>query len=156
MGMMWSFAATADEFTLMKQEHIGRLRIGGAAEKVKTYLSDCQPHYGPKELWATDGAYHQLWKYADCGIVLSMVSETARGSQSIEAITLNPPSTLTTQRGIRIGSPRQAVINAYRAEWNQQETPSADQGVAGSLYGGLVFDFKKGKVTRIFLGAAAE
>ena len=32
----------------------------------------------------------------------------------------------------------------------------AGQFVAGSIYGGIIFNFAKGKVSRIFLGAAAE
>lgn len=143
-----------DEFSLLKQEQIGNLRIGLSEAKVKQAIK-CAVKREAEQFWGADGAYHQKWKYADCGIVLSMVSEQKGGSKSIESITLKNPSRLSTKRGIRIGSSEKAVMKAYKAEWDRE---SAKPGffVAGSVYGGLIFQFENGKVIQIFLGAAAE
>ena len=72
------------------------------------------------------------------------------------SITLAAPCTLATKRGIRIGSTEQEVKKAYKKDWNKEDSTSSGRFVAGSIYGGIVFEFQNGKVSRIFLGAAAE
>lgn len=147
-------SADNTEFRLLQQESIGTLKIGLTEAKVRQAIS-CALQREPEQLWGADGAYHQKWKYPNCGLTLSMVSEQRGAKKSIESITLNSPSRLSTKRGIRIGSPESSVVKAYKAEWNRA---SSKPGffVAGSVYGGLIFQFKNGKVTQIFLGAAAE
>jgi len=41
-------------------------------------------------------------------------------------------------------------------DWNREDSARTGSFVAGSIYGGIIFDFQKGKVSQIFLGAAAE
>ncbi len=143
-----------DEFSLLKTERIGNLRIGLSEAKVKQTIN-CQLNREPEQFWGADGAYHQKWKYANCGITLGMVSEKKGATKSIESITISNPSRLSTQRGIRIGNSKKAVVKAYKSEWNRESNES-ESFVAGSIYGGLIFQFQNGKVSRIFLGAAAE
>ena len=76
--------------------------------------------------------------------------------KAIESITVVSPSDLSTKSGIRIGSTEQEVMKAYASHWNKEDSSPSKTFVAGSVYGGLIFDFKAGKVSRIFLGAAAE
>jgi hypothetical protein len=143
-----------DDFALMGKERIGNLRIGLSEKKVNQAIN-CKVTREPDQLWGADGAYHQTWKYADCGITLDMVSEKTGTPKSIASITLTKPSRLSTTRGIRIGSTSKAVMKAYKAEWSK-ESSNSDSFVAGSIYGGLIFNFQNGKVSKIFLGAAAE
>jgi hypothetical protein len=143
-----------DEFILLKTERIGKLQIGLSEQKVKQKIN-CTLNREPEQLWEADGAYHQKWKYVDCGITLGMVSAKKGAPKSIESITLNSPSRLSTKRNIQIGSDKKAVMKAYQAEWNRENNRS-DYFVAGSIYGGLIFKFQNGKVSEIFLGAAAE
>jgi hypothetical protein len=151
-----SLFANNDGFSLLKQERIGKLQIGLAEEEVyRIVTSKCAMKAGLEKLWGADGAYHQEWDYPNCGITLSMVSNQKGGSKSIESITLVRPSRLSTKRGIRIGSTEKVVKKAYKAEWNR-ETNNSESFVAGSIYGGLIFQFQNGKVSKIFLGAAAE
>jgi hypothetical protein len=148
--------ANNDGFSLLKQERIGNLRIGLPEEAVyRIVTSKCAMKAGLEKLWGADGAYHQEWDYPNCGITLSMVSNQKGGSKSIESITLVGPSRLSTKRGVRIGSTEKVVKKAYKAEWNR-ETNNSESFVAGSIYGGLIFQFQNGKVSKIFLGAAAE
>jgi hypothetical protein len=147
-------AIAKDEFSLLKNERIGNLRIGLSAAKVKQTI-DCQPKREPEQFWGADGAYHQKWKYANCGITLGMVSAQKGATKSIESITIFHPSRLSTKRGIRIGSTETAVMQAYQAEGDLASSKSGTF-VAGSVYGGIIFQFQNGKVSRIFLGAAAE
>ncbi len=143
-----------DEFSLMRKEGIGSLRIGLSEAKVKQIIN-CNLKREPEQFSQVDGAYHQKWKYADCGIVLVMVSDRQNASKSIYSISTSSPSRLSTNRGIRIGSTKTAVIKAYKSEWNRGDGES-ESFVAGSIYGGLIFQFENGKVSQIFLGAAAE
>jgi hypothetical protein len=147
---------TKDEFSLLRNERIGKLQIGLSEEKVKQKIN-CALNRDAEQLWAADGAYHQKWKYAACGITLWMVSTKKGGPKSIESITLNSPSRLSTKRNIQIGSSEKATRKAYKYESNQEnEAPPKESFVAGSIYGGLIFQFQNGKVSEIFLGAAAE
>ena len=143
-----------DEFSLLRNERIGKLQIGLSEEKVKQKIK-CVLKRDAEQLWGADGAYHQKWKYVDCGITLGMVSAKKSGLKSIESIQLNSPSRLSTKRNIQIGSSEKATRKAYQAESNGEPTPT-NSFVAGSIYGGLIFQFQHGKVSEIFLGAAAE
>jgi hypothetical protein len=143
-----------DEFALMGKERIGSLRIGLPEGNLKQAIN-CKVTREPEQFWGADAAYHQTWKYADCGITLDMISEKTGAPKFISSIALTKPSRLRTMRGIRIGSSAKAVMKAYRSDWNIENSTS-DVFVAGSIYGGLIFNFQNGKVSKIFLGAAAE
>jgi len=148
-------SATDDAFALMRDERIGSLRIDLPESDVEKMI-DCAPQRGPEELWGADGAYHQEWTYAACGLTVGMVSEEKGGPKSVESISLVSPGNRVTKRGIRIGSSEQDVMAAYKSFWNKEDSEHFGGFVGGSIYGGLLFDFNNGKVSRIFLGAAAE
>ena len=154
-GFVCGFSFASDEFTLLREERIGTLRIGLSAGEVKKRIH-CTLKRGPEELWGADGAYHQKWEYVGCGITLGMVSEKKGAPKSIESISLVSPSILSTKWDIRIGSTEQEVMKAYKSQWNREDSKHFGGFVAGSIYGGVMFNFKNGKVSRIFLGAAAE
>jgi chorismate synthase len=77
-------------------------------------------------------------------------------AKTIANITASAPCSFATRKGIKIGDGESAASKAY-AEHVDRET-KADPGilVVGSMYGGIIFNFTKGKVSRIFFGAAAE
>jgi hypothetical protein len=85
-----------------------------------------------------------------------MASETEKGQQNIAFIKLVSPSRLATKRGIKIGSSIEEVSFAYAKEKDQEMSIPDQTFVAGSIYGGLIFTFDQGRVSEIFLGAAAE
>ena len=74
----------------------------------------------------------------------------------IAAITLTRPNAWKTRRGIGIGSTEREVMTAYGRDRERETSVPGKLLVAGTAYGGLVFTFHQGRVTRIFLGAAAE
>lgn len=145
----------AKPFDLLGSERIGSLRVGLSESEVAK-SAGCALRRGPEELWGADGAYHQTWRCDACGLRLGMVSARRWAPKHVESITIIAPSTLATSRGIRIGSTEQAVRKAYKAEWNKEESKQSGGFVAGSIYGGLLFEFQDGKVSQVFLGAAAE
>lgn len=155
-----------DNWNLMKEEHLGELRLSLPEQEIPKILS-CRPKRGPEQQSWVDGAYHQVWSYPDCGVVLDMVSERKGGPKSIDGIEVTSPSKLKTLRGIGIGSSEKEAVEAYRRYQNldtyiserekkNKERKKGDDLVAGSVYGGLFFSFKNGRVSRIFIGAIAE
>lgn len=153
-GLIGSAALAAEEFPYDK-EQIGQLHLGLAEKEVKQIIPG-QPKRGKDEWWGADGEYHQEWKYPAAGITLSMVSKKKGGPKSIERITLTSPSTLATSKGIRIGSTEAEVNEAYGRFRNVGDSEHFGGFIAGSIFGGVMFNFEQGKVSRIFIGAAAE
>ena len=142
-------------FELMKSEGFGELKIDLTAAQVVELLGSPETK-DEIVLWEADGFYHQYWYYLQQGITLEMISATAGNKQKVASIKLISPSRLKTQRGIGIGDSYTEVIQAYQQESEPENSIPSKQFVAGSIYGGLIFSFQNGRVSEIFLGAAAE
>jgi hypothetical protein len=148
-----SHAVAADD--LLNKESIGDFRLG-LTEKDLQGKIPCPLTRGEEELWGADGIYHQTWDYPKCGLSFTMSSAQKGETKTLDAITVSAPSTLKTKRGIHIGSSIQDVEKAYKKEKDKEASVPKQTFVAGSLYGGLVFNFEHNKVSSIFLGAGAE
>jgi hypothetical protein len=140
---------------MLKGESLGGLKLGLAATAVLKQLG--KPESQSKlSLQEADGTYVQHWEYPVQGLSLWMTSGAKKsGVKSISAITAFTGCKLATKAGIKIGSPESAVRKAYGTHESKDDV-QAGQLVAGSVYGGIIFNFTKGKVSGIFLGAAAE
>jgi len=154
LGLIGSAALAAVEFPYAK-EQVGKLHLGLSEKEVKQLIPG-QPTRGKEQLQGADGAYHQEWKYPAAGITLDMVSEKKEGLKTISAITITSPSTLKTQRGIGIGSTEAEVNEAYGRFRNAGDSEHFNCFIAGSIFGGVMFNFQQGKVSQIFIGAGAE
>ena len=154
-----------DGLDLVAKERIGDLRIGGSEADVKKNV-DCPLKSG--EAWKSatlrpagdrrlfgPARYHEDWENVSCGIKVGMMGK-AGSSMSIESIAVFAPSTLSTAKGIRIGSTEQDVMKAYAADWNKQVNEAGKAFVAGSVDRGLIFYFENGRVIRILLRAKVE
>jgi len=150
-------AQKSDEemFKLMKSEKIGELKLDMTETQLKQALPG-QPARGAERLWGADGQYHQKWTYAKQGLKFSMVSEKKGAAKTVESIECAARCTLKSARGIGVGSTLADVQKAYAAEFNKEESKLPGSFVAGTIYGGLIFNLKGGKVTVMYLGAAAE
>ncbi|HEY7608897.1 MAG TPA: hypothetical protein VIF14_06670 [Alphaproteobacteria bacterium] len=142
-------------FKLMKSERIGALRLDMTEAQVKQILT-ARPVISREQLWGADGQYHLKWTYGAQGVRLGLVSEKKGGPKIVESIDCTARCTLTSARGIGIGSTLADVQKAYAAEFNKDESKLPQLFVAGTIYGGLLLKFKAGKVSSMFLGAAAE
>jgi len=60
------------------------------------------------------------------------------------------------KKGIHIGSSEGETIHAYQREYNPGDSQKGHLVVAGSIYGGVLFTIVNGRVSKIFLGAAAD
>ena len=145
----------SDPFALMREESLGELKLDLSAQQVIQLLGN-PTQKGQVEFWGGDALYHQYWYYSNQGITLSMASENEKGQQNIAFIKLVSSSILPTKRGIKIGSSIEEVSLAYAKEKDQEMSIPDQTFIAGSIYGGLIFTFDKGRVIEIFLGAAAE
>lgn len=150
-------AQKSDEemFKLMKSEKIGALKLDMTEAQLKQALPG-QPARGAERLWGADGQYHQKWTYAKPGLKFSMVSEKKGAAKTVESIECAGRCTLKSTRGIGVGSTVADVQKAYAAEFNKEDSKLPGVFVAGTIYGGLIFNFKAGKVSVMYLGAAAE
>lgn len=148
-------AAAPDPFALMKAEAIGPLRLGMPIKQLPA-LPGCKPKLGPEQLWGADGAYHQDWDAPSCGLHLNLVSDKPKQPKTIFSIRITAPNKLASKRGIKVGSTEAQARKAYGAAYNGEESQAGQTLVFGSIYGGLICTLNKGKVSEIFLGAAAE
>ena len=101
----------------------------------------------------------QDWLIPVQGLSLHMGSEKAGGKKAVESITIKAPSKMKTGKGIGIGSPEADAIKAYegfKSEPDEGLLNGTDAHLVGSIFGGMIIYFKDGKVSEIFLGAAAE
>jgi hypothetical protein len=142
-------------FKLMKIEKLGELKLEMTEAQLKQVLP-AQPARAREQLWGADGQYHQKWTYAQRGLRLSMVSEKKGAAKTLESIECSARCTLKSTRGVGVGSPLADVQKAYAAEFNKEESKLPGIFVAGTIYGGLIFNFKAGTVSVMYLGAAAE
>jgi hypothetical protein len=107
-------------------------------------------------LWGADDLEHQTWYYRLQGLEIDFVKDDTK-IQIVSSVKFSNPSGLKTSREIGIGSTKEEVLNAYKDEINKNDS-KMDSGfiVAGSLFGGLIFELKDDLVTSIFIGASAE
>jgi hypothetical protein len=145
---------TATE-AMLRTESLGGLRLD-LPEKAVLKLLGPPAKRGALVLQEADGNYVQDWHYPDKGIELLMsAGEKKSGAKAIANITASAPCTFATKKGIKIGDAENAARKAY-ADHVDREMSDPDALVVGSIYGGIIFNFTKGKVSRIFFGAAAE
>ena len=144
-----------DAFKFMHSEKIGELKLDMTEAEIAKVLP-AKPARTRERLWGADNQYHLKWNYNAQGLSLGMVSEKKGGAKKLESITCSARCTLKTSRGIGLGSARADAEKAYAAEFNKEDSTKPDVFVAGSIYGGLILNFKAGKVSAMFLGAAAE
>lgn len=107
--------------------------------------------------WGADGLMHEDWTWKAKGLTLNLASgkEAVSAAPTVFSITATAPCTLKTKAGIGIGSSEEEIAAAYKSQINTEES-SPEQVIIGSVYGGILFTLERKKVTRIFLGAAAE
>lgn len=139
----------------VSSEALGKLALGQKAAALTKQLG-APEEKGKDTLWGATGEWVQEWKYPAKGLTFNLASAEKGGAKTILMITADEKCTLATARGIKIGSTEAEVRKAYAKEENKEEGKAGESFVAGSIYGGIIFNFTKGKVSSIFIGAAAE
>jgi hypothetical protein len=142
-------------FALMKTESFGNLKLDMPAAKVVELLGKPEKT-GKQENWEAIGLYVEEWSWPKKGISMHLSSEEKSSAKTVLSLTLSASGKFKTQQGIKIGSTEAEVQAAYADSKDKEASKPGQSFVAGSVYGGMIFSFKSGKVTEIFLGAAAE
>jgi len=140
---------------ILQEERIGVLHIGMPADQIGAALP-CQAERGKEVFDAATGEYVQEWRFPDCGVTIGLGADSQGGTQELRAITITRPSLLRTLGGIHAGSTEQEVRAAYASMQDTEWSEPGEHLVAGSIYGGMIFELRAGEVHSIFLGAAAE
>ena len=147
-------ASGADDKWL-ENEALGKISLARKAADL-TPLSGGPESRGKETEWDASGEWVQEWRFRSRGLVLNMSSKSKGGAKSVLTITATAPCKLTTARGIHIGSTIADVTKAYGKVQDKEESVPGKTFVAGSVYGGVIFTFTDGKVSKMFIGAAAE
>ena len=101
------------------------------------------------------GEHIQTWDYPTKGVSLDMWSESKKGPWAVSRLSAGPTCTLPLRWGLKIGSMRAEVEKVYGPHFDEHFT-NDEQFVAGSIYDGVIYGFKDGKVDNVFIGAGAE
>lgn len=146
--------ALAAPLKLVDAQKVGGLKLGLDSSQVTALLGKPAKEGKPVEEAAT-GLTVKDQTYPQRGLVITLSREGKATVWRLERFTVTSPCQWKTPQGIGIGSSHQEVRKAY-GELLDKEGQSATQLVVGSIYDGLIFHFKNGKVESIFVGAAAE
>jgi len=144
---------------LMRTEKFGEIKLGIDSISVVEILG--QPDsVTTVNYWGADGGYHNEWVYTTIGITIGFNRipdhpDSKFHERLTDRITMTAPSIYSTNRRIQIGSPKIEVTSNYRIAI-ADTIGYNNHLVAGTVYGGLIFQFKQDTVVSIFLGAAAE
>lgn len=139
----------------VSSEGLGKLALDQKAGVVLELLGEPKSK-GADVLMEATGEWVQEWSFPAKGLTLMMGSTDKGGKKTVWSITADEKCELATERGVRIGSSETEVKNVYGKVYNAEESRAGETFVAGSVYGGVIFEFEKGKVVGIFIGAAAE
>jgi hypothetical protein len=135
-------------------EELGPLSLGLNSAAVTQILGEPETK-GEVQEQAADGMWVTQWDWPAQGVSLLLDSDTQSGTFSIAAMTIHAPCAYKTSKNVGVGATRAEVEQAYGAAVNQEES-GADSIVVGSTYGGMIFTIADGKVSEVFVGAAAE
>lgn len=152
--LAWVFPLQAGQVSV-DEEPFGKLALGQKADEVVALLGKPESK-GKDIMWEAIGEWVQEWKYPAQGLALNMASGSKGGAKTVYSISASAGCSLATARGIRIGSAEAEVRKAYGKVEDRESGVRGESFVAGSVYGGVIFQLAKGKVTGIFIGAAAE
>jgi len=141
-------------YALMEEESLGGLHYRMSESALITLLGE--PESKSETLnWGADGLDHTDWNYPSLGLEVNMAKLPDDVEASVFMITATAPCGLATERGIRLGDTKDAVLKAYAKEYNAADSDD-NSLVLGTVYGGIIVYLENGIVTRIFIGAAAE
>ncbi len=139
-------------FELLQKETIGNIRIGMTTEEVEKILGKPES-VSEWEFWDSDGYEHRYKTYQNEAVQLNFIKEENK-KETLYLVEISKNCTFKTSRNIGIGSTKSAVFEAYKNEISNPNNTSLF--IAGTVHGGLLFNFSKDTVSNIFIGAAAE
>ncbi len=146
--------ALATPLKVTDAQRLGDLRLGLESAQLTPLLGKPSKEGKPLEEGAT-GLTVKDQTFKKQGVVITLSREKKARVWRVERFVVTAPCPWKTPQGIGIGSSDQQVRKAY-SQLLDSESQSATQLVVGSIYDGVIFHIKNGKVESIFVGAAAE
>lgn len=140
-------------FRLIEEEKVGEIQKGVDLNKIVEFLGEPEEISEPV-FSEVDGETYQTYAYKSKGIHIVFLIKSD-STHEVSQYEITEPCILHTSNGIGIGSTYADVQKAYGNLINPQESNN-EIIVAGSVYGGMVFNLENKKVDRIFVGASAE
>lgn len=144
--------ADAPEFSA-SSEKVGPLKLGMPGAQVQKALGKPQKQGAWIDEAAT-GLQVQKWDYPSRGVFVTVSRENTSSAPVVERFTVTRPCGFATLKGVKIGDTAAKVKAAYGKLVSSES--GSDCLVVGTVYDGVIFTVKNGKVTEIFVGAAAE
>lgn len=147
--------AADDEMCLEErigEERFGDLAIGLAMDDAIAAMGEPSAPMTEPQMMEATGTYYAELVWAN-GVMVALDATSDAGPFQVSGIGLSAGATLTTARGIGIGSTRAEVESAY-ADVIGRNDPL--QITAGSPYFGVVFGLENDVVTSVFYGTLAE
>jgi hypothetical protein len=145
----------ACRFKRLGDERLGWMAPGLGVTEIHKQLGRPESVSKKVEEGAT-GLWVQDWGWPKKGISLVMSAATKDGPQTSQGITVTAPCALASKRGVQIGSSAAKAEALYADTRDPRVSVKGERLTAGSVYGGLFFDFEGGKVSRMYLGVGAE
>ncbi len=143
-------------FELLESEGLDNIMLR-LSESELIYLLGEPVGKSEAEIWGADGLEHSNWGYASIGLDIGMAKLPDDTEAYVYSISATAPCELTTERGIGIGSSKDAVLEAYKNEIDPDANDATDSWITiGSVYGGIGIGIEDGAVTYIYIGASAE
>jgi hypothetical protein len=142
--------AEPDPTSILDTETIGGLKIGADEKAILAALG--APRHKDKAV--QEGAtmdFVSEWAWPTASI--NMVSDTGKPPWKARLISIAKASTLETSQHIHVGSTRADVEKTYKR--SDEDDGKPDQFLVGSIYGGLMFEFKNDRVVTISMGPFA-
>lgn len=134
---------------------MGPLSTGLTVEEVVALFGEPASRQELIEEGAT-GLWVSEWEWPTRGVSVQMAGTTEVGPMTVNSFTVTAPFAEATDRGVKLGDPVAKVAAAYGDTYDKLGSREGELYVAGSLFGGILFNLDQGKVTRIFVGAASE
>ncbi|MCB9551920.1 MAG: hypothetical protein H6705_08560 [Myxococcales bacterium] len=132
---------------------LGPLRAGLSREALIAAFGEPATRSAPEEEGAS-GEWLTIWTWPAAGVSVTLSAPTEDGVPTARDFTVEAPFAGKTDRGIGIGAEIAAVRAAYADTLDPRASP--ESLIAGSVYGGVFFTVRAGRVTGIFVGAGAE
>ena len=133
----------------------GGLRLGITRAELEALLGP-PSEVGESEEMAATGLFVRELGWPEAGVRASVAATAAGQLEHLDGFTVMAPFAGKTSKGVGIGSAEAAVLAAYAEAIDGQATAPGERVVAGSLFGGAIFDLSGGVVVSVFVGAAAE
>jgi hypothetical protein len=140
-------------FELMVKESIGEIKCGLSREKIESIFG--KPYITSVPVISElDGQLYENVEYTQKGISITYLVKQD-SSRVVATYELWDFCNLQTSRNIGFDNSYEEVIKAYKGLINPIGSDS-ETVVVGSIYGGIVFSFERGKMIRIFVGESAD